>query len=375
MKIYFITRSYLPDITGGTLIRKAQVDFLKKEGFNVVIVTPNYNNNKNITTQETIQIPFNQSIKWNLIKERIGLKEDYLDEWVKSTFNYMKDIVNPEDVLFCTSGGELACIKLGILLKEYNNAKVVVNLHDPIDGATVNGYNYTFYLKKRNKFEKKYLNKADNIVVTSEVNRESLIAKGIDSRKVILSYFGYIEKKPSIQRENKFVFGYGGNFSALQKPSMLIEALGKFKKECECFFIGDTSKDEILKNTNYNWIHKLSAMSHDEYLNFFSNNIDIGFISLSNDYLGACVPSKLYEYINLEKPIFAIIPYGDAYDIINNKEYGVACYYKDENEIQVGLEKILDQEFYSECKSNIIRDKNEWNISIRLEKLIRDLNI
>ena len=63
-------------------------------------------------------------------------------------------------------------------------------------------------------------------------------------------------------------------------------------------------------------------MPHNEFLKFMIENIDIGFVSLANDYLGACVPSKIYEYINLGLPIIGALPNGDGLDIINKNNYG-----------------------------------------------------
>ena len=37
--IYYITRSYYPEITWGKIIREKQVELLKKNGYNVIIVT------------------------------------------------------------------------------------------------------------------------------------------------------------------------------------------------------------------------------------------------------------------------------------------------------------------------------------------------
>lgn len=37
---------------------------------------------------------------------------------------------------------------------------------------------------------------------------------------------------------------------------------------------------------------------------------------------------QIYEYINLELPIIAALPYGDAADIINNNKFGFATLFK-----------------------------------------------
>lgn len=45
MKIYYITRSYFPMQTGGTIVRKKYVELLKQNGFDVEVLTFDFRNN------------------------------------------------------------------------------------------------------------------------------------------------------------------------------------------------------------------------------------------------------------------------------------------------------------------------------------------
>ena len=74
-------------------------------------------------------------------------------------------------------------------------------------------------------------------------------------------------------------------------------------------------------------IEKIPRLGHQEYLNYLIDEVDIGFLSLSRDYFSACVPAKLYEYINVCKPMLAALPESDGKDIINKNHYGIAVDY------------------------------------------------
>ncbi len=118
MNIYYLTRSYAPyQNTGGGLIRKAQVDFFIKKGEKVTVVMPNYLNNKVNIANNIIQIPFTQNIRFSSWLERVGIYEDYLDNWVKRSFSYLGNKGVATDIIFANCVGELSSFKLGFLLK------------------------------------------------------------------------------------------------------------------------------------------------------------------------------------------------------------------------------------------------------------------
>lgn len=90
-------------------------------------------------------------------------------------------------------------------------------------------------------------------------------------------------------------------------------------------------------------------LPHKEFLKFMSENIDIDFVSLANDYRGACVPPKIYEHTNLELPIIGALPEGDGMTRINDNKYGAVCKYDDINSL-----------------SNIVKDEYKWSMEYRI---------
>jgi len=377
MNIWFLTRSLYPyQKTGGGQIRLGQIKFLENLGYKIKIVMPHYNLNRLNIQDNIIQIPMNYSVRLHSYMERLGINEDYLDKWVENAFDYLKDKVKKEDVVFATSGGELGMIKLGSQLKLKTDCRFIVNFHDPLDYSLVNG------LKLDNKFhvsrekqEYKYLKNSDFIVTSSNSYKLSLQTKYPSMKdKMVNNYFGYIEKiqllNKSVNVSDKLKIAYVGIMGSLQKPEILYEIYKKCDIDnVEIYFVGDYKKYKPLHNIEDENVKFIDYMPHEDFLKFMTQNIDIGFVSLTSDYLGACVPSKIYEYLNLGLPMIGALPDGDGKDIINDNSYGIACKYDDLDGLIKGMKKFSDKEYLVSIKNNIIKNRDSWSMEHRIKEV------
>jgi glycosyltransferase involved in cell wall biosynthesis len=350
MVIYYITRSYYPTVTGGTIIRKMQVDGLVKK-FNVKIVTLE----KGSSADNVIEIENSRNSRLAMLQQRLGLSEDYLDHWVNKAFEVLKNIITSDDVIFSTSGGEIGCLKLGALLKKRIGCKLVFNLHDPINYSLVNG------IKRDRKFhasreavEKKYLEICDEIITSSKSYQSSLIKKYPKlERKIECSYFGYVKKINKLAHNldsKKLKIVYAGNMGRLQSPEILIFVWNslprEIKKNVELIFVGNTTQNKAINSfSSKSNIHKLEFMQQDELYKVYAD-CDFGFVSLVGDYFGACFPSKIFDYIAGGLPILGLLPDGDANDEINKLGVGVSFRF---NEIDKLKRLIID----------LVNDKNK----------------
>jgi len=114
-------------------------------------------------------------------------------------------------------------------------------------------------------------------------------------------------------------FVYGGNSGALQNPSGFIRFFERMKG-VELHLFGDfTSVSTDAKN-----IFTHGKLERLEFIDFLKKRCDVGIVSLTSDYLGACVPAKLFELIGLHIPILGLLPDGDASEIINDNGFGYA---------------------------------------------------
>ena len=98
-------------------------------------------------------------------------------------------------------------------------------------------------------------------------------------------------------------------------------------------------------------------------------NIDVGFVSLAKDYYQACVPSKIYEYINLGLPMIGALPGGDSVNIINDNNYGIACKYNDINSIVNSIVKLQDKEILTNINNSILKDRKKWYMKNKILEL------
>ena len=376
MKIYYLTRSYSPYLKGGgSLLRKSQVESLFCFGWAVNVVMPNYRSNKLEIENNIYLIPYNKNIKIVSILERLGFMEDYLDTWVKNAFNYLKDKVKKDDIVFATSGGELGSIKLGSILQKNIGCKFVINFHDPLDYSLVNGLKLDnkFHVS-REQYELKYLKNSDLIITSSKINQKSLIDKYPQFKdKIVNNYFGFIKQidLTPVKKREYLSIAYVGNMGNLQTPEILYEAYKRLdnKKNIKVYFIGDSKNYTPLKDIIDKNIVFIDYLAHEEFLKFMNNNIDVGFVSLASDYLGACVPSKIYEYINLGLPMIGALPDGDGKEIINENGYGISCRYDDIEGLRDAIEKFRDEEFLKQCKDKILADREIWSMRERIKEV------
>lgn len=380
-KIYYLSRSYYPyQNGGGPMMRRAAVQYLQELGWEVIVVMPNYHSKELIKENNILQIPFNDKYipKIASLLERVGIYEDYLDKWVENAFNHLKYIVTEEDIVFSTCGGELSMIKLGSLLKQKVHCKSVVNFRDPLNYAYMNGLKHDnrFHVN-REKAQKKYLASADAIVTSSKYYADVLKNRFIHLEdRIYNNYFGYIKQVNASKYIKKVssklrIACSGSMLSNVQKPELLYEAFKMLsdKNNVEIYFIGNTDMNKSLRKIKSKNIKFIEFLPHNDFLEFMCENIDVGFVSLAKDYYGACVPSKLYEYINLELPIIAALPYGDAYDIINNEGYGISVNYNNISGLAKAIEILQDDKVLSRFKDNIIWSKEKWAMHEKIKEV------
>lgn len=375
MKIWFLTRSLYPyQKTGGGQIRLGQIAEFRNLGWNVHVVMPNYDKHI-LEIHDNIHFtPYTSSLKWSSRLQRIGYYEDYLDPWINVTFKYLNVKIEKKDIVFATSGGELGAIKLGSLLKKNIGCKFIINFHDPLSYSVVNGLKIdnNFHASRELK-ERKYLLNSDAIITSSKVYSQALKEKYPNLKYMVqYNYFGYMNKTNLNNylkiKSDKLKIAYVGTMSFLQKPEILYEAYNRLdidvQSSIEIYYIGSTKDYKPLQKIKN--VFFIDYLEHDEFIKFMIENIDIGFVSLTNDYLGACVPSKIYEYINLGLPMIGALPNGDGKDIINENKYGIVNHYKDIDGLANTIKKFLDNEFLNSVKLNILKDKEDWSMKNRI---------
>lgn len=354
-KILFITRSYPPSTTGGAIMRKFMVDSLK-EDHDVIVISigkPNYN------IKGEIRIINILNERLGFILQRLGLISDYLILWKLKSFKYLNYNSIKIDYIISTSGGELGTIQLGNLLGNSFKVPHLIHLRDPIIYSLVNNLriNSKFHVSREYWEKKEYL-KADNIVTTSRVNLESIKLKFPEvQNKLHFSPIGYVNTIKIFNKEkyNEQTINivYGGNSGALQKPEKFLKFFKRFSN-VKIYFFGDFNLK--VKSENVVVLDKLPKKEFERFLN---ERIHVGLVSLTSEYLGACIPAKLFEYIGLEIPIIGILPDGDAKEIIINNNFGIVV----DDSTELELNNFLCNKHLLEISNNISLHKDKFSMS------------
>ena len=357
-------------------MREAAVLILKRKGFKIKVIAPNYYTSKVIDNENYLITPFSEN-KISLVLQHIGIYNDYLDKWVDVSFNYLKDKITKDDILFCSSGDDFGTIILGYKLKIEVGCKFIVNHRDPLYKSKI--YNQKLSTKKyniphvsREKLEKKVLKSADLIITSSSKYKTALEFKYPKLKNIINNNFGFIKDfKETAQKtkKEKFEIIYGGNMGSSQSPEILALAVIDLPN-VKATFIGDYKKNKKLYALK-DHINLLDTMSHGKYLEYLNENADAGFLSLTNDLSEYCVPSKLYEYINLELPILGYIK-GQAKEIIIENKFGYVG--NSIEDLKQKIIKLSNRENYNSISSNIKKNKHNWSMDKKLDEILKYLS-
>ncbi|WP_131826417.1 glycosyl transferase family 1 [Salinivibrio proteolyticus] len=366
-------------------MRAGAVKYLQELGWAVTVVVPNYNSDKVVDSNNVLMIPF--PTRYNARKsaffQRIGWYEDYLDKWVLSASDFLKCKITSHDIIIATCGGELGMIKLGHIIKNKVGCKFVINFRDPLDFGYMNGFRKSNVLHvNREHLQEKYTKNSDLILTSSNIYLSALKKRFPNISPVLHNnYFGYLDSFNidffQKKRSDNLRIAYAGTMSEAQCPEVLYDVLKSInEEEVEIFYIGDIDKYKPLKRINDENVHFIDFMDRDRFVKFMCENIDVGFVSLVNKYYGACVPSKIYEYINLGIPILGVLPHGDGMNIVNTNKYGKVVTYENRSELPSIISGLKDPIVRSRYRERIISDRDSWHMKNRIlevHQLLKDI--
>lgn len=110
-------------------------------------------------------------------------------------------------------------------------------------------------------------------------------------------------------------------------------------------------------------------MEHNKFQRYMLKIVDINLVSLSKNHYGACVLSKIFEYLSLNMPILGFIPPSDAYDIVNNNDYGIAANWGDLSSSRTSIIVIIKMKNLQKFRSNISKDVASWSMKTKILEL------
>lgn len=285
--------------------------------------------------------------------------------WVKPSVNYLLSYILEHGIdTIITTGPPHSVHLIGEQLKEQLGVKWFADFRDP---WTTIGYHKQLRLteasqEKHKILEKRVLNAADVILVTSGVTKKEF--QYITKRPIHVITNGYdLEIVKNYILDCKFSIAHIGSLLSKRNPKVLWEVIRDLVKERADFatdfelnLVGTVS-DEIYRTFEKyridSYLNKIGYIAHNEAIRFQQKSQVLLQIEIDSEDTKCIIPGKLFEYMVSGRPIIAIGPEGsDVEHILNNTQTGNYFLYNDYDGLKT---KIL--EHYSAFKKGQLKAK------------------
>ena len=240
--------------------------------------------------------------------------------WIKPSVAYLKNYIEENNIeTVITSGPPHSLHLIGMRLKKLVDIDWIADFRDP---WTTIGYHEKLKLSayasnEHNILERKVLNAADRIIVTSQSTKAEFLKKTNQPITVITN--GFDEEKAAKQTlDEKFSLAHIGSFLSERNPIILWQSLSDLVKEVPGFaehlelkLIGTISKDILDTIHSYNlsdYLNYLGYVSHQEALIHQRKSQVLLLIEINSRNTISIIPGKLFEYMVSQRPIIAIGP-------------------------------------------------------------------
>jgi glycosyltransferase involved in cell wall biosynthesis len=296
-----------------------------------------------------------------LIRALRRLWEDYLcilDPFIGWIFpaviKGLKVIRNHRINLIISTGPPFTAMVIGFLLSRMTGAKLILDYRDPWSN-----YNRRFFKalgKKIGRFlEKLVVKKASSLVFCSPIMKndflDSLGKYTKASCHVVTNGFNKNDKINGIslgQTKKKMI--YTGNFYGERRIGLLANALlslltkGLIADDTFCLHVfGKIKKEDkeiIWNNCLQNIIIEHPTASYDKMIRYL-RDADL-LLLISGSDVNYAIPYKLFDYLSVKRPIFAVAPENSAVaDIMKKIDCGRFANIKSEKSILENLRMML----------------------------------
>ena len=186
----------------------------------------------------------------------------------------------------------------------------ILNKKIPLIGRLIG--KYYFYL------EKKCEHLSDKIIVISPDFKKFLDKESLSKTKVIENWSSFIKPKVSkiqyykrkLNPLNKFCFIYSGTLGYKHNPELFIKIAEKFPNSI--IIVSSKGKFALkLKKISQRKLLNIKVIDWIDYkhLSSFLSIADVFIVTLDSNASAFSVPSKIYAYLTLGKPILASMPF------------------------------------------------------------------
>lgn len=270
--------------------------------------------------------------------------------WVKPSVKYLKKYIQENGIdTIVTSGPPHSLHLIGLELKQELGVKWFADFRDP---WTTIGYHKQLKLsdyasKKHKDLEKKVLNSADEIIVTSKTTKTEFEA--ITTKPISVITNGYdVEEVEKQVLDSKFSLAHIGSFLSERNPRILWQSLAELISENETFaadleikLLGAVSQEVLTTISDYklnSYLNNLGYVSHQEAVEHQRKSQVLLLIEIDSEETKSIIPGKLFEYMVSERPIIAIGPKdSDFAEIITSTNTGVFFEYDKKEKLKATI--------------------------------------
>ncbi len=263
--------------------------------------------------------------------------------WVAPSVDFLEKYLseNKDIDTIITTGPPHSLHLIGMELKERLQLKWIADFRDP---WTTIHYHKSLRLstsaqRKHKRLEKKVLQAADSIVVTSPTTQQDFKKLTSKPIEVITNGFDTSENK-EVVLDSKFSLVHIGSLLSNRNPKVLWKVLSELKNEMEGFsedlevkmvgLVSKEIKEEIQKYNLFENVILPGYVSHQEAISFQNSAQVLLLIEMNKEETAAIIPGKIFEYLRSKRPILAIGPEkSDVEGILKETEAGEYFTYND----------------------------------------------
>jgi hypothetical protein len=307
--------------------------------------------------------------------------------WVKPSIKYLeKYIVDNQIDTIITSGPPHSLHLIGLALKQKLSLKWIADFRDP---WTTIGYHKSLklskYAAKKHLFlEKKVLQTADNIIVTSKTTKTEF--ENITQKPIEVITNGFDEENVATpELDIRFSLAHIGSLLSERNPIILWQTLQElifdipdFKKHLEIKLIGAVSQEVLDTISKYKldfFLKNIGYIPHQEAIAQQRKSQVLLLIEINSPETKCIIPGKLFEYMVSKRPILAIGPKNaDFAEIISQTNTGFFFDYSEKEKLKATIIDFYNQFLNQKLTVNTL-DLSQYSRKSLTEKLAKIIHL
>ena len=267
--------------------------------------------------------------------------------WVKPSVRFLGNILRDEGIdTVITTGPPHSLHLIGLKLKQVHNVQWVADFRDP---WTSIGYHKKLKLssvsqRQHKQLERKVLNTADKIIVTSKTTKHEF--EQITSKPIKVITNGYdLPESTSASLDKKFTISHIGSMLTDRNPINLWKLLGElvrdnpdFKSSLELNFVGVVGENILNSIKEYGLekhVNVIGYLPHEQAVEYQLKSQILLLVEIDSQETVGIIPGKFFEYLWAKRPILGIGPSGwEVADMITETKSGKVFDYTANSELK-----------------------------------------